>query len=108
MTNDEKGLQVRALYGWRTREPLVEIELLGQKAQMSIFEAREHAQAVLECAEAAETDGFIWEFFSRMSLTEAQIATLLQDFRAYREEQIGKELIQTMKDVMPEPGEPQA
>lgn len=73
-------------------EPFVQLlkntDIIGQ---MSPEQAREHAQATLEAAEASEQDAFLWDFTrNKMELEEGQAFMILQEFRKYREERTGK------------------
>jgi hypothetical protein len=59
--------------------------------QMSPQQARDHAQAILEAAEAAEQDAFIFDWtINHVGGGKAQAAGLIADFRAYREKRTGK------------------
>jgi hypothetical protein len=75
----------------RDGEPFVQL-ILGDKlvAQQSVQQAREHAMAVLEAAEAAEQDAFLVDWVKRVGADERAAAGLLQDFRNYRREHTGK------------------
>lgn len=73
-------------------EPFVQL-LLNERiiGQMSPEEARDHARAITEAAEAAEQDAFIFDWVTRkVGSAPEQAAGLLQDFRAYRLERTGK------------------
>ena len=60
-------------------------------AQMNLDEAREHALAVLEAAEASEQDAFIYDWVkNKVGCGPEQAAGLLGDFRRYRMERTGK------------------
>lgn len=60
-------------------------------AQMDPQQARDHGQAILEAAEAAEQDAFIFDWVvNRVGSGVDQAAGLLQDFRQYRRERTGK------------------
>lgn len=75
-----------AIFGRKTKQPYVELHLgdIGV-TQWSPAEARHHAMAVLEVAEAAEQDAFIYEWFAgRYSLDERHVSILLQEYRAFR------------------------
>jgi hypothetical protein len=63
--SDAGVLWVESLISGRTMEPLVEIHWGDAKAQMSVDEARQHALAVLECAEAAVSDAFVFAWLTR-------------------------------------------
>ena len=59
--------------------------------QMDVQQAREHAQAVLESAEAAEQDAFIVDWVkTHVGAGDEQAVGLLMDFRRYRAERTGK------------------
>jgi hypothetical protein len=76
----------------RAGEPFIQL-ILGEKviAQQSVTQAREHAMAILEAAEAAEQDAFLVHWVkSHMQAGEHAAAGLLQDFRNFRREQTGK------------------
>lgn len=69
-------------------EPFVQL-LRGGKVigQMSPEQARDHAHAILEAAEAAEQDAFIYDWvLNKVGGGPAQAGGLLVDFRKYRAE----------------------
>jgi hypothetical protein len=73
-------------------EPFVQL-ILGTKviAQMTVPEARDHGMAIVEAAEAAETDAFVFEWVTKhVGAGPQQAAGLLVDFRKYRSEITGK------------------
>ena len=73
-------------------EPFVQL-LRGETiiGQMSVTEARDHARAMTEAAEAAETDAFVFQWVTKMvGAGPEQAAGLLADFRRYRAEVTGK------------------
>jgi ABC-type nitrate/sulfonate/bicarbonate transport system substrate-binding protein len=73
-------------------EPFVQL-LRGAQifAQMDPQQARDHAQAILESAEAAEQDAFIFDWVkNHIGAGETQAAGFLGDFRKYRAERTGK------------------
>ena len=60
-------------------------------AQMDVEQARDHGRAIIEAAEAAETDAFIYDWVvKRVGAGKEQAAGLLVDFRKYRTEVTGK------------------
>lgn len=71
----------------RKGEAFVQLILEGKPiAQMTPAEARDHARAVTEAAEAAEQDAFMLEFAkSTIGTTEVGAAQLLVEFRRFRE-----------------------
>jgi len=73
-------------------EPFVQL-LRGEKiiAQMDTEQARDHARAITEAAEAAEQDAFIFDWVcNKVGTGPEQAAGLLRDFRAYRLARTGK------------------
>jgi hypothetical protein len=87
----------------RAGEPFIQL-ILGDRviAQQSIEQAREHAQAILEAAEAAEQDAFLVHWVKNcIGADENAAAGLLQDFRKWRMEHTGK---RSGQEVIPEGG----
>jgi len=73
-------------------DPFVQL-LLDEEiiAQMSPEQARDHARAVTEAAEAAEQDAFLMEFAQRkIGLGFDEAGKLLIAFRQFRAERTGK------------------
>ena len=72
-------------------EPFVQL-IRGETviSQMDVEQAREHGLAMLEAAEAAETDAFMWRWGQRMGLGAEQAGAMLVDFRKMRAEVTGK------------------
>ena len=77
---------VQALYGARTRQPLVHFVIGERRVDLTTTKAREIAQMLVEAAEAAEGDGFLVEFMrEEAGLEDGQIGPLLAAFRQRRE-----------------------
>jgi hypothetical protein len=73
-------------------EPFVQL-IRGETviAQMSAEQARDHARAILESAEAAEQDAFMVAWLKKkLGVDEATAMQVLIDFRNYRVEMTGK------------------
>ena len=73
-------------------EPFVQL-LRGTEivCQMEPEQARDHARAILEAAEAAEQDAFIWDWvIHQVGCGPNQAAGLIADFRRYRALRTGK------------------
>lgn len=68
-------------------EPFVQLILRGDViAQMDSTEARDHARAITEAAEAAEQDAFLVDWLQyKMDLTFDQACASLIDYRTFRE-----------------------
>ncbi len=73
-------------------EAFVQLILNGKIiCQMDVWKARDHATAIIEAAEAAETDAFLINWL--VNIVKVDINTtggLLAEFRRYREEKTGK------------------
>jgi hypothetical protein len=77
---------ITSLVGYKTGQPIVQLEWGDKKAQLTAEEARAHAFRVLECADAAESDLFLWEFATTtIGVTTDGAAKLMQEFREFRE-----------------------
>ena len=73
-------------------EPFVQL-LRGEEviAQMDVEQARDHARAITEAAEAAEQDAFLRDWvINKVGAGEEQAAGLILDFRKYRAARTGK------------------
>lgn len=89
MTENKKDQMflVSSGYGGNTKRPFVQMQhpAIDRPLTISPNEARALAMNLLECADAAETDGFIVEFFKgEMEQADATIIVLLRQFREYR------------------------
>lgn len=76
----------------RAGEPFIQL-ILGDKviAQQSVEQAREHAVALFEAAEAAEQDAFLVHWFKNaIGVDQNAAANILQEFRKWRMEHTGK------------------
>jgi hypothetical protein len=84
-------VSVASGYGHNTKEPFVTVgianptESANPVVQIATYDARKIAMHILEAADAAESDAFLVGWLGGQSLTEAQVAALLNDFRQYRE-----------------------
>lgn len=81
-------------YGWKHRQPFISVTV-GAKdfhVQMSTDEARDLAMNLIQAAEAAEQDAFLFEWAQReVGVNDKQAAGLLSEFRKWREERLGNE-----------------
>src|SRR5262245_46491786 len=81
---------VKSIISNRTFQPLVEMSWGDLKAQLSLDEARQHAMYILECAEAAESDAFVFQLLTRdiIGTDEDQLKNwnkMIMEFQAFRE-----------------------
>lgn len=81
---------VGSIYGATTRQPYVNVEVSVSPMQLSPAKAREIALMLLESADAAESDAvLIGHARDVLDLSEQASAQLLNQFRQYREKQLG-------------------
>lgn len=85
----EQEVRVTSLFGARTRQPLVTITFPdGAEITLTVGDARAVALNILEGAEAAEQDAFLFAFGTRMRRDEPDAeqygALLLRAFREAR------------------------
>jgi len=82
-------ITVSSGYGGNTQKPFVmmESEELDTPIQMDPATARELALNLLQCADAAESDGFIVEFMKKeLKADDRHTIVLLREFRKFREQ----------------------
>lgn len=89
-----KVINVSSGYGHNTREPFVQIEMEYPKdhpLQIHPDEARQLAANLLEAADAADTDQFLFEFVSKdLHAGDQAAGGILVEFRKFRDERRGK------------------
>lgn len=85
---------VTSLVSSKTLEPRVQIEIGECKTQCSAEKAREIALMILEASEAATSDAFLIRFLMEKigAPLDGAMGVLLQEFRAFRDEQQKKEV----------------
>lgn len=84
---DYKPILVTSGFGGNTRQPFVEIraEQIKKPMQISPNEARELASNLLQAAEAAEQDAFLFDFAKNISSGDDKAgAVLVAQFRMWR------------------------
>lgn len=89
MSNKWKVIRVESGYGGNTRQPFVEIkdDRLKAPMQLSPEEARDLALNILEAAEAAEQDAFMFEFVSKdLHAGDQAAANIISEFRKWRDD----------------------
>lgn len=94
MSTKWMNILVSSGYGGNTREPFVEIKMEYPKdhpLQIHPDEARALAMNLLEAADAADTDQFLFEFVSKdLHSGDQAAAGILMEFRKFRDERRGK------------------
>lgn len=79
-------------YDLRSHQPVVRIEVGDQHVNVSPEAARAIAFNFLQCAEAAETDAYLTEFFQdALGMEVEQVAQLLYQIRRKRHARQGEE-----------------
>jgi hypothetical protein len=79
-------VEVQALIGWATGEPLVELRWHDQILQWSPEAAIAHALGLVEAAEAARHDAWFAQFVQqRIGATREHVMQMLLDMRAWRQ-----------------------
>jgi hypothetical protein len=88
----EGVLEIRSLVSMRDQKPYVTLEFGSTKIQLSTTEAIAHAWRILQVATGADADGFIYNFLRHEVGLDDQrkLSTVLQQFRAYRENVLGR------------------
>ena len=88
MVEKEERVNVSSGYGANTKRPFVAVQIGDRKPyQWSPDEARRVAAMLFECADAADGDAFIVEWFTEKGWLEwPQVGALLRDFRISREQ----------------------
>ena len=86
-------IEVVSGYGATTRVPYIELRLPERlPIQLEIDEARIVGQMILESCEAAEQDAFLVEWaMEQFDLSIGQAATVLHEYRAWREKRRNKQ-----------------
>lgn len=89
-TNSNEFIEVVNIVSGRTMEPLVEIRLGIERAQLTVTDARQHAQYILEVAEAAESDAFVFQWLHRDIIgddkdNKENWEKLIAEFQAFRD-----------------------
>jgi len=90
---DRRGeFSVSSIYGYATQKPYVNIEVSMSPMQCSPAKAREMALMLLESADASESDSVLIGYAKDvLDLDDQRAAQLLNQFRQYREKQLGTE-----------------
>ncbi len=90
MSEKWKTIKVTSIFGGKARQPFVQIEMEYPKdhpLQLEPNEARDLAANLLQAAEAAEQDAFIFEFHSTLggTLDDKLGAGVLFQYREWRD-----------------------
>jgi hypothetical protein len=83
----EKVITCESLLSARTGEPLVNLFLGNEQAQMTVEQARELAMNILAAAEGAETDAMLLHLAKSLGDVEVGVSMIraMREFRAERQ-----------------------
>lgn len=88
MSEEDSGKLVRvtSAYGYRTRQPFVNVVIGDQLYGWPADKAKEIGAMLIEVATAAEGDAFVFEWVEKtLGAGEERAAMILAEFRAWRE-----------------------
>lgn len=84
-TGDSRMIEMASGVSHRTREGFVNYSWGNKKTQFTADEARQHAYAILECAEASIMDAAVLAFFTKhMGVEEKKALMAVAELRNYR------------------------
>lgn len=82
---DNRLIKVESILGQK-HGPQVMLSWGKESGLVTSAEARQHALRVLECADAAESDAFMFHFLQKtVGVTPQAAVAVIADFRRYRE-----------------------
>lgn len=85
-----EAIWVKSMFGANTRKGLVELQVGSEHRTLTPDEARDLAANLVAGAAAAESDEYLVHFLhTRAGLPFEQAASVLMDFRAYRNREEG-------------------
>lgn len=102
MSNDTH-INVDGIVAVRNGEPYVRLTVNGERAQLTIAEAKKIATDLFSLTARTEADAMIWKFFKDRDLPLEGAALLMQEFRVFRQRQDEMPVEQTVAD--PDSGE---
>jgi hypothetical protein len=71
----------------RNREPYVRVVINGEKAQLSIAEAKKVAGDILITAARTEADAMVFRFFDKQEFPSGAATAIMKEFRHFRQMQ---------------------
>lgn len=88
--HDKRMIMVESMVMSKTKEPCVRLSWGEESGDLTPNEARDHALNVLQAADAADSDSFLFHFFTNtIGAPEEQAYAMLKEFRTWREKQPG-------------------
>lgn len=77
---------ISSLISHRTQKPRIDIQVGEVHTQVDVDAAMDIAKNIIECAQGAYADGFIFHFLTeKLGQSESVGAQIIQDFRIYRD-----------------------
>ncbi len=102
MSGKEVHITVTSIFGARTRQPLVELNIDGHPILLPPAKAQEIGMKMIHGAEAACMDAFMYQFMKNaVGASDEKAAILIRDYRQFREEHRFE-----MRYLVDEQGEP--
>lgn len=77
---------IEPIFGYNTQQPLIKYRWGSQEGTLELDTAKHHAQVLLEVAEAAETDSFMYKFSDRIGLDKQEMSFILAEFALFRQQ----------------------
>jgi hypothetical protein len=84
MGNERKGISIEGIVAARDKKPYVVMYFNGQRAQLSIADARNVAMDILQMSSRTEADAMVLKFFDRNEFPSGAAAAIMKDFRDFR------------------------
>jgi hypothetical protein len=82
--SEKRGISIEGIVAARDKRPYVVVFFKGQRAQLSIADARNVAMDILQMASRTEADAMILKFFERNEFPSGAAAAIMKDFRDFR------------------------
>jgi hypothetical protein len=82
--SEKRGISIEGIVAARDKRPYVVVFFNGQRAQLSIADARNVAMDILQMASRTEADAMILKFFERSEFPSGASAAIMKDFRDFR------------------------
>ena len=77
---------IEPIFGYNTQKPLIKYRWGNREGTLELDTAKHHAQALLEAAEAAETDSFFYKFCREQNLDKQIAEDILLKLRLFRQQ----------------------
>lgn len=91
------SILVNGIVAARNMQPYVRLSIDDRAAQLTVAEARNIANNIIQMCARTEADAMIVKFFGEREFPQAACAALLDDFRDFRSG-LDKELVETLEE----------